>query len=438
MDSSIPSTSEPALRRVIGVGGLAAAIFNITIGAAIFVLPAHMAASLGAAAPLAYGICVVATALVALCFAEAGSRVALSGGPYAFVQVALGPYVGYLCGVLLWLGVTIAMGAVGTVLVGALATLVPALGGTVARAAVLVVLYAGLATVNARGADWGSRLSGISTLAKLLPLVAFVLLGLSHVQPANLAITTLPPVGKIGEAGLLLMFAFFGMESALQVSGEVIEPARVVPRAIALALTAIGLLYVSVQLVAQGVLGAALATPDAASAPLALAAAQFAGAAGSRLILIGMLVSTFGFMAGMMLSTPRTLFALARDGYLPQSLARVHPAHRTPHVAIGVQGVIVFAIAMTGTYVNLAIKADVAILLVYLACCIGAWRLRRLDILPETGTPFRMPGGAVVPWLAAALIVGLLIGASWDTWRLTLAVIAVASLGFVAQKRGKR
>jgi len=132
------------------------------------------------------------------------------------------------------------------------------------------------------------------------------------------------------------------------------------------------------------------------------------------------------------------LFALARDGYLPQSLARVHPAHRTPHVAIGVQGVIVFAIAMTGTYVNLAIKADVAILLVYLACCIGAWRLRRLDILPETGTPFRMPGGAVVPWLAAALIVGLLIGASWDTWRLTLAVIAVASLGFVAQKRGKR
>ncbi|HEY7192203.1 MAG TPA: amino acid permease [Gemmatimonadales bacterium] len=430
MASPIPSTTEPALRRVIGVGGLAAAIFNITIGAAIFVLPAHMAASLGAAAPLAYGVCVVATALIALCIAEAGSRVAQSGGPYAFVQVALGPYVGYLCGVLLWLGVTLAMGAVATVMVDALATLVPALGGTVPRAALLVALFAGLAIVNVRGADWGSRLSGISTLAKLLPLLAFVVLGLPHVHSANLAITALPPIGKIGEAGLLLMFAFFGMESALQVSGEVIEPSRVVPRAIALALLAIGFLYVSVQLVAQGVLGATLATPEAAKAPLALAAAQFAGSAGAQLILIGMVVSTFGFMTGMMLSTPRTLFALASDGYLPRPLARVHPVHRTPYVAIGIQGVIVCVIALTGTYVKLALIADVAILLVYLSCCLGTWRLRRRSVAAE-GTPFRMPGGAVVPWLASALIVGLLARATAQAWLLTLAVVAVASLGFL-------
>jgi len=438
MASPTPSTTEPALRRVIGVGGLAAAIFNITIGAAIFVLPAHMAASLGAAAPLAYGICIVATALIALCIAEAGSRVAQSGGPYAFVQVALGPYVGYLCGVLLWLGVTLAMGAVATVLVDALATLVPALSGTVPRALVLVALFAGLATVNARGADWGSRLSGISTIAKVLPLLAFVVLGLSHVHGANLAITTLPPIGKIGEAGLLLMFAFFGMESALQVSGEVIEPARVVPRAIAVALIAIGLLYVSVQLVAQGVLGATLATPEAAKAPLALAAAQFAGPAGARLILVGMIVSTFGFMTGMMLSTPRTLFALAADGYLPRPLARVHPVHRTPHVAIAIQGVIVFVIALTGTYVKLALIADVSILLVYLACCLGTWRLRRHNVAADGSRPFRMPGGTVVPWLAAALIVGLLVRATAQAWLLTLAVIAVASLGFFVHRRRAR
>ena len=435
MASPIPSSTEPALRRVIGIGGLAAAVFNITIGAAIFVLPAHMAASLGTAAPLAYGVCVVATALIALCIAEAGSRVARSGGPYAFVQVALGPYVGYLCGVLLWLGVTLAMGGVATVLVDALATLVPALSGTVPRTLVLLALFAGLATVNARGADWGSRLSGISTIAKLLPLLAFVVLGLPHVQRANLSISALPPIGTIAEAGLLLMFAFFGMESALQVSGEVIDASRVVPRAIAVALLAIGILYVSVQLVAQGVLGATLATPGAATAPLAVAAAQFAGSVGSRIILIGMIVSTFGFMTGMMLATPRTLFALASDGYLPRPLARVHPVHRTPHVAIAVQAVIVFAIALTGTYVNLAIKADVAILLVYLSCCIGAWRLRQLNVAAEGGTPFRMPGGAVVPWLAAALIVGLLIRGSAEAWLLSLGVVVVASLGFLAQQR---
>ena len=432
MISPAPPVHEPALRRVIGVRGLAAAIFNITIGAAIFVLPAHMAAQLGAAAPLAYGVCVVATALVALCIAEAGSRVAQSGGPYAFVQAAFGPYVGYLCGVLLWLGVTLAMGAVATVLADALAALVPALGGTALRAAVLVVLFAGLATANARGATWGSRLNGISTLAKLLPLLAFVVLGLPHVSAANLSIAALPPVAKIGEAGLLLMFAFFGMESALQVSGEVLDPSRTVPRAIAVALLAVGFLYVSVQLVAQGVLGATLAAPETSKAPLAAAAAQFAGTAGARLILIGMILSTFGFMTGMMLSTPRTLFALASDGYLPRFLAAVHRTHRTPHVAIAVQGVIVCVIALTGTYVKLAIMADVAILLVYLACCVGAWRLRRRNVAAE-GAPFLMPGGAVVPWLAAALIVGLLIPASAQAWLLTGAVVAVASLGFLVR-----
>src|SRR2546426_5359874 len=134
-------------------------------------------------------------------------------------------------------------------------------------------------------------------------------------------------------------------------------------------------LYIAVQLVAQGILGSALAAPETAKAPLAAAAVQFAGRTGSTLILIAMIVSTFGFMTATMLSTPRTLFALAVDGYLPQSLARVHRAHHTPHGAIAIQGVIVCAIAITGTYVKLAIMADVAILLVYLACCLAGWRL---------------------------------------------------------------
>src|SRR5258708_12438181 len=116
-----------ALRGVIGVGGVAAAIFNITVGAAIFVLPARMAGGLGAAAPLAYLVCAVATALVALCIAEAGSRVPRSGGPYAYVGTALGPYAGYLCGVLLWLGITLAIAPLATVLAHAAGGVLPAL-----------------------------------------------------------------------------------------------------------------------------------------------------------------------------------------------------------------------------------------------------------------------------------------------------------------------
>jgi amino acid transporter len=422
-------TDNPSLQRVIGVRGLAAAIFNITVGAAIFVLPAHVAASLHSAAPLAYLVCAVATALVALCFAEAGSRVPRSGGPYAYIEVALGPYIGFVCGVLLWLGLTFAMAAVGTVFADSLSTLFPVLAGAVARSLLLATMLTLLAWVNIRGTALGSRVNGISTLAKLVPLLAFVAIGLFHVDSANLAITAMPSVGTVAESGLLLIFAFFGMESALQVSGEVTDPSRTVPRAIAIALTGIALLYISVQLVAQGILGSALSAPETAKAPLAAAAAQFAGPTGARLILVAMVLSTFGFMTGMMLSTPRTLFALAADGFFPRPLARVHPTYRTPHLAIAVQGVIVCLIAITGTYVKLAILADVAILIVYLACCVGAGRLRRLNVGAERN-PFVMPAGGVVPWLAAALIVGLLARASSSAWLLTGAVVAIASLGY--------
>ena len=431
--------TSPVLQRVIGVRGLAAAIFNITVGAAIFVLPAHVAGGLGAAAPLAYLVCAAATALVALCIAEAGSRVPQSGGPYAYVGTALGPFAGYLCGVLLWLGITLAMGAVSTVFADAALGLVPGLGGQLPRAVLLIAVITSLAIVNIRGAALGSHVSGIATFAKIVPLVAFVALGLSHVRAENLAMGSFPPLSRLGESGLLLMFAFFGMESALQVSGEVRDAARAVPRAIALAVTGVGVLYIAVHLVAQGILGSALAAPETARAPLAAAAVQFAGPTGSTLILIAMIVSTFGFMTATMLSTPRTLFALAADGYLPQPLRAVHRAHHTPHVAIAIQGVIVCAIAITGTYVQLAIMANVAILLVYLACCIAVWRLRRLNAGGGgADKPFVMPAGRIVPWVAAGLIAALLARATAQAWLLTVGVMAAASLAFVMNNVGRR
>lgn len=425
-----------SLPRVIGVRGLAAAIFNITIGAAIFVLPAHVAGGLGAAAPLAYLVCAVATALVALCIAEAGSRVPRSGGPYAYVGTAFGPYAGYLCGVLLWLGITLAMGAVATVFADAVAGLLPALGGPLPRGALLILVYGSLAFVNIRGAALGSHVSGVATVAKIVPLIAFVVLGLSHVRAENLALGSFPSFKHLGESGLLLMFAFFGMESALQVSGEVRDAARAVPRAIALAVTGVGVLYISVQLVAQGILGSALAAPETAKAPLAAAAVQVAGPTGATLILVAMIVSTFGFMTATMLATPRSLFALAVDGYLPPPLAAVHQVHHTPHVAIAIQGLIVSAIAVTGTYVKLALIANVAILLVYLACCLAVWRLRQRDV-GVAGTPFVMPAGRVVPWVAAGLIVALLVTATAQEWLVTGGVVAAASLLFLARRRSR-
>src|SRR5258705_6543623 len=326
------------------------------------------------------------------------------------------------------------MGAVFTVFADSVAGLAPGLAGPLQRAVLLLAVITSLAIVNIRGAALGSRVSGVATVAKVLPLIAFVVFGLSDVRAENLALGSFPSLARLGESGLLLMFAFFGMESALQVSGEVRDAARAVPRAIALGVTGVGVLYIAVQLVAQGILGSALAAPETAKAPLAAAAVQFAGPTGSALILIAMIVSTFGFLTATMLSTPRTLFALAADGYLTQSLARVHRAHHTPHVAIMIQGVIVCAIAVTGTYVKLAIVADVAVPLVYLACCLAPWPLRRLKV-GAAHNPFGMPGGGGGPWGAAAFIVGLLGRATGQAWVLTGGGMAPA-LGAFPARRG--
>ena len=142
------NSQRESLTRAIGTFGLAAGIINITIGGGIFRLPASVAADLGATAPVAYLLCAIAMGLIVLCMAEAGSRVALTGGPYAYVEVAFGPFAGFLAGFLLWMLLTFAMAAVATVLVGNLGVLVPALSSRVAGIVVLGVVYLAFAAVN--------------------------------------------------------------------------------------------------------------------------------------------------------------------------------------------------------------------------------------------------------------------------------------------------
>src|SRR5579885_3648376 len=101
MSASTTSTPDALLVRALGVRELAATIFNYTVGSGIFALPAVAVAHLGGAAPLAYLACAIVMTCVALCFAEAGSRVARTGGPYAYVEVALGPFIGFVAGMLL-------------------------------------------------------------------------------------------------------------------------------------------------------------------------------------------------------------------------------------------------------------------------------------------------------------------------------------------------
>ena len=422
-----------SLIRALGTWGLTAAIVNVTIGAGIFRLPASVAASLGAAAPAAYLLCALAMGLIVLCFAEAGSRVSMTGGPYAYVEVAFGPLVGFLSGALLWAGLTAALAAVTSFFADSLAALVPALASSGAKVTVMLIVLAALALLNVRGVRDASRFNAVMTVAKLLPLAIIVIVGAVAVHGANLRWHQAPSVASVGRASAVLIFAFLGVEAALVPSGEVKNPARTVPRAVLLSIGVVAVLYVSVQIVSQGVLGAGLAS---SKTPVADAGGAAAGSWGRTLILVGSAVSMFGYVSGMTLAVPRMLFAFARDGFLPRTVASVHPTFRTPYWAIGIQTVLVAVLAATGTFERLAIIANGSVLLVYAACCLATVELRRRDVRGG-GAPFRVPGAVVVPWLALAVIASLLVTLQFGEWLAVLAVL-VAAVPVYALTRSRR
>jgi basic amino acid/polyamine antiporter, APA family len=426
--------ADSALVRAIGVWGLAAGIVNVTVGGGIFRLPADVAAALGPTAPAAYLVCAVAMGLIVLGFAEAGSRVSLTGGPYAYVEIAFGPFAGFLCGVLLWMIGSMAVAAVGVVFAANVVQLLPVLQRPGGSAVFLALVFALIGGINVAGVRLAASFNTVATVAKLLPLLVLLVAGALAVQPSNLAWAHAPAMADVARTSTLLIFAFAGVESALAPSGEVKDIARTVPRAVFIALAGTTALYVALQMVAQGVLGPELAT---ARTPLADAAGRALGPAGRTLLLVGAAVSMFGYLCGMTLAIPRALFALARDGFLPRVVASVHPRFHTPYVAIIVQVAIACAFAITSTFERLAILANLTLLLLYGACCLAAWQLRRRGV-QGGGVPFVVPGGGAGPIAACVVIGWMLTGIRPAEWAAMGVALLAASVLFLVARWRKR
>jgi amino acid transporter len=300
----------------------------------------------------------------------------------------------------------------------------------------LSVVLGGLALLNIRGTRLGTHTIVAATAAKLAPLVLFVVVGLFFVQPGATRWPGLPPASALGDTVLILLFAFVGMEVALVPSGEVEDPARAVPRAVFGALGLTTALYLAIQFVAQGVLGASLAGD--LDAPLAEASAAFLGNAGRAVILAGGAVSMFGYLSGDMLATPRLLFAFGRDGFIPPVFARVHPRFHTPHVAIATHALIVLALGLWGTFGQLVLLSNVAVLTLYFVCCAAAWQFGRKAVdTGEADTAFRVVGGPAVPLAACAVIAWILAHATRAEFTVELVVLALAS-GAYALRRWRR
>lgn len=402
------------LKKVIGVRALAANAVNICVGAGIFALPAVVALYLGSAGFLAYMFCGLLMAMVLLCFIEVGSKLPFSGGAYTYIETAFGPYVGFLANSLYWFGYSVMSdAAVANVLSDNLSSFFPAMREPAVRTFFMAVVFGGLSLLNVRGTKQGNALVEVVTLAKLLPLLVLILVGMFFIDTANYTVDEWPTLKQVGEISLILFFAFGGAETALSASGEIIDPKRTIPRGILLGLFIVFTLYILIQFIAQGVLGDSLAKHQAA--PLAMVAQTIMGDFGKGLIVVGVVISCFGLLSGDILNSSRLPYAAARDGLLPKFLSAIHPRYATPYVAILLYGGVGFIFSVSGGFRQLAILSSAALLMVYFGVVLATLRLRKVKPAENS---FVIPGGAMIPifallatgWFLSSLALSEIIG----------------------------
>ncbi len=393
---------------------------NGVIGSGVYLLPAAAAAFLGPASLWAVPLAGAAVLLLALCFAEAGSHFDEPGAAYIYTREAFGEFAGFQVGWMTWLARLASAAALLNGFVQALTYVLPGALEGATRVGAIVLPPTFFCLVNVVGVQYAARLEVGLAIAKTLPLVFLIVVGIPAVDGSLIFPMNTPDTASVGAASLLLLYAYAGFENTAAAAGEFKNPKRDVPFALFTVIGAVTLLYTLIQLVALGTL------PDLATraegAPLADAAAIIVGVWAGLLMTLGATLSIGGNVGNTMLVGSRYLYSLANSGFGPQIFARVHPRFQTPVWAILTHASITAVLALSGSFVQLALLSIVARLATYIGTAAAVPVLRRKFAAREQ--TIVLPGGATIPVLALLVCVAFL--ASTATENLVAGLIALA------------
>ncbi len=417
----------PTLKRVVSRWQIVALALNDVVGSGVYLLPAAAAAMLGPTSLWAVALAGLAVLLIVLCFAEASSHFEGPGSAYLYAREAFGAFIGFEIGWMTWLARVASVASLSVGFALALGYLVPAATGGPGRTTAIVLPIVVLTAINIVGVRSGVNTGVLLALTKLLPLLIFVAVGIFAVSRSMAAGQEPLSGGGLGEAALLLLFAYAGFENTAAAAGEFKNPRRDVPFALLVEIGIVTLLYVAVQWVALGTV------PDLGNSetPLADGARIFLGQWGGWLLTAGAVVSILGTNSNSVLAGPRYLFALADHGFGPKFLASVHPRFRTPAAAILFQSAIALPLALSGSFVGLATLSVVARLTAYVATTTAVPVLRRRK---TTEGVFKLPGGIAIPVAATIVSLALLASASWANLLAGAAALAVGGLIYLLRR----
>jgi amino acid transporter len=418
----VAQEQEAGLKRDIGFAGSAFLSFNGVVGAGIFALPGTLYDKFGAFSPFLFPLFGLLVLIVALPFARAAGHHRLSGGPVVYAA-AFGPAASFQAGWLYYVARAAALAANTTVLVTYLAAFWPALGVGVPRAAVILAVTAALVLINVAGVKKAVRLLDALTLLKATPLVLVALMGLVVAGGSIEAPTGVPPLGDLEAAALLVLYAFVGFENSVVPAGETADPQRTIPRALVATILGTALLYFLIQLAFVAV----MEPGQGGDAPMVAFGTALLGPAGAVLLTVATACSILGNVSGGITGTTRTSYAMARDGLLPAWFGKVSPRFATPANSIAFMGGLIALLALSGSFVWLAVVSTLARMIVYSVAIASIPKHER-------------PGPLVWALMAAGLAVCIwaAVQSTWPSWRMLLILVAVGTLLYAAARAAAR
>ncbi|MCI0407165.1 MAG: amino acid permease, partial [Acidobacteria bacterium] len=385
MSLPAPLTSAPRAGE-LGFWTCVSLVIGNMIGSGIFLLPASLA-PYGGISLVGWLISAGGSLLLAQVFCSLARRAPLAGGPYAYTRLAFGDLAGFLMAWGYWISVLAAVAAIAVAFISYLTIFFPSLASHPVQASMAALAAIWLLTaVNALGIRAGGRMQVVTTVLKILPLVALVIFGWARFDPSHFI--PFNPTGKSAFSAAtatmsLTLWAFLGLESATIPAGNVSDPARTIPRATLLGTVLTALLYIGTTVVVMGILNpTSLAN---STAPFADAAGVLAGSWAAYAVGIGAVVSCFGALNGWILIQAQIPLALATDGLFPRVFSRVS-ANGTPVIGLVISSVLVtllVAANYTSSLVQLftfsILLATLSCLVPYLFSSLAEWTLLRQE-----------------------------------------------------------
>ncbi len=419
------------MRRDIGFFGASFLVLNSMIGAGIFALPGKVAVNAGLLSPWLFLLVGLLFLSVVLTFAELASYYDKTGGPVIYATEAFGPLAGFSTGWLIYLARMTAFAANATVMATYLASLSDLFAGDLARAAIIMAVTAGLTWANVIGVRDGVRTMGILTFLKITPLLLLVVLGLQHVTGSTLIPAAPFFVEELGGTTLLLIYAYVGFETVAVTAGETAQPRSTIPKALVGTVLGTGLLYFVIVLVFVST----IAPDQYGSATLVDIGRTLAGPIGAFAITLAAVFSIGGNLASSMIAAPRLIFSLAENRLLPKWFGHVHAKYATPDRCILIMGGMALVLALTGSFVKLAIASSLARLLGYIICIASLPAIRRNASEEVRKNAYRLRGGYSIPLLGLVVCIWLLMQSKAESWIAVSVLIAIGLVLYWIEKR---